>query len=343
MPAVLSGCSAGAKLPVTAYDRSDSDEARRPARWRRSTTRSTPRPAPSSCARVRQRRRGACFRTSSSMCGCWSTRCSDATLVPDRGGAARRRPAPMSTSSRPDNTVSVRPVKVGADRRRAHRRSLGPEPGDQVVVDGADRLRDGAKVDRTRADDSRPRPPTGAAPARADIGRRRRRRPRQATRDDAAVGRRAMNPSRLFILRPVATTLLMVAILLVGARRLSASCRSSALPEVDYPTIQVQTFYPGASPEVMTSVGHRAAGAPVRPDARPEPDVVDELGRRLGHHPAVRSRSQPRRRRAGSPGGDQRRRQPAAGRPAGAADLRQGQSRRRADPDAGASPRRPCR
>ena len=61
-----------------------------------------------------------------------------------------------------------------------------------------------------------------------------------------------MNPSRLFILRPVATTLLMAAILLSGlfAYRFLAL---SALPEVDYPTIQVQTFYPGASPEVMTS------------------------------------------------------------------------------------------
>ncbi|KGM32473.1 MdtB/MuxB family multidrug efflux RND transporter permease subunit [Inquilinus limosus] len=61
-----------------------------------------------------------------------------------------------------------------------------------------------------------------------------------------------MNPSRPFILRPVGTSLLMAAILLVGAvayRFLPLS----ALPEVDYPTIQVQTFYPGASPEVMTS------------------------------------------------------------------------------------------
>ena len=61
-----------------------------------------------------------------------------------------------------------------------------------------------------------------------------------------------MNPSRLFIERPVATSLLMAAILLLGAvayRFLPIS----ALPQVDYPTIQVQTFYPGASPEVMTS------------------------------------------------------------------------------------------
>src|SRR5436305_1617054 len=61
-----------------------------------------------------------------------------------------------------------------------------------------------------------------------------------------------MSPSRLFILRPVATTLLMVAIMLVGifAYRFLPL---SALPQVDYPTIQVQTFYPGASPDVMTS------------------------------------------------------------------------------------------
>ncbi|MGE0799862.1 MAG: MdtB/MuxB family multidrug efflux RND transporter permease subunit [Lautropia sp.] len=61
-----------------------------------------------------------------------------------------------------------------------------------------------------------------------------------------------MNPSRLFILRPVATTLLMLAIVLAGAlayRMLPVA----ALPQVDYPTIQVYTFYPGASPDVMAS------------------------------------------------------------------------------------------
>ncbi len=61
-----------------------------------------------------------------------------------------------------------------------------------------------------------------------------------------------MNPSRIFILRPVGTTLLMVAILLVGLVAYGF-LPLSALPQVDYPTIQVQTFYPGASPEVMTS------------------------------------------------------------------------------------------
>jgi multidrug efflux pump len=61
-----------------------------------------------------------------------------------------------------------------------------------------------------------------------------------------------MNPSRIFILRPVATSLLMIAIMLVGLAAFT-QLPLSALPEVDYPTIQVQTFYPGASPDVMTS------------------------------------------------------------------------------------------
>jgi multidrug efflux pump len=61
-----------------------------------------------------------------------------------------------------------------------------------------------------------------------------------------------MNPSRLFVRLPVATSLLMVAILLSGLFAFKFLPLSS-LPEVDYPTIQVQTFYPGASPEVMTS------------------------------------------------------------------------------------------
>jgi len=61
-----------------------------------------------------------------------------------------------------------------------------------------------------------------------------------------------MSPSRPFILRPVATTLLMVAILLAGIVAYT-QLPTSALPEVDYPIIQVTTFYPGASPEVMVN------------------------------------------------------------------------------------------
>ena len=80
------------------------------------------------------------------------------------------------------------------------------------------------------------------------------------------------NPSRLFILRPVATSLLMVALLLVGViayRMLPIS----ALPQVDYPTLQVVTLYPGASPEVMTSV------------------VTSPLERQFGQMPGLRQMS----------------------------------------------------
>ena len=69
----------------------------------------------------------------------------------------------------------------------------------------------------------------------------------------AGAGFRVMSPSRIFILRPIATSLIMMAIFLTGIVGFQF-LPLSALPEVDYPTIQVQTFYPGASPEVMTSM-----------------------------------------------------------------------------------------
>ena len=61
-----------------------------------------------------------------------------------------------------------------------------------------------------------------------------------------------MNPSGPFIQRPVATALLMAAILLVGIVAY-IQLPVSALPQVDYPTIQILTFYPGASPSVMAT------------------------------------------------------------------------------------------
>src|SRR6516165_8261604 len=61
-----------------------------------------------------------------------------------------------------------------------------------------------------------------------------------------------MSPSRPFILRPVATSLLMASILLAGIIALT-ELAVAARPEVDYPTIQVSTFYPGASPYVMAT------------------------------------------------------------------------------------------
>src|SRR6476619_3586723 len=69
---------------------------------------------------------------------------------------------------------------------------------------------------------------------------------------DARVQSAAMSPSRPFIQRPVATSLLMLAIVLAGLVGFKF-LPLSALPQVDYPTIQVQPLYPGASPEVMSN------------------------------------------------------------------------------------------
>ena len=161
-----------------------------------------------------------------------------------------------------DNTVTVRKVTIGPADSANTSIAAGLAVGDHVVIDGADRLREGAKVAVRNG------PPVGAAgsgggqdgqPGRQGGGHRHRqgqdpngrRRPTRRN-DDIERKASALNPSRIFIERPVATSLLMVAILLIGAvayRFLPLS----ALPEVDYPTIQVQTFYPGASAEVMTS------------------------------------------------------------------------------------------
>ncbi|MDR4472347.1 MAG: efflux RND transporter permease subunit [Nitrospira sp.] len=62
-----------------------------------------------------------------------------------------------------------------------------------------------------------------------------------------------MNPSRLFIVRPVATLLTMLAILLAGGLAYRRDLPCPPCRRIDYPTIQVLTFYPGAGPDVMTS------------------------------------------------------------------------------------------
>src|SRR5579871_2067624 len=113
-----------------------------------------------------------------------------------------------------------------------------------------------AQLVRTAA---RPAAPAATTTAARAAARRKRRRAEAAALDPPSRaqscgprGAEPVSPSAPFIRRPVATTLLMVAIMLAGLvafRFLSLS----ALPEVDYPTIQVQTSYPGASPEVMAN------------------------------------------------------------------------------------------
>ena len=78
------------------------------------------------------------------------------------------------------------------------------------------------------------------------------------------------------------------------------------MPQVDYPTIQVVTFYPGASPDVMAS----SVTAPLERQFGQVPGLnqmtLHQLRRQLGHHAAVRAEPEHRRGRAGSAGGDQR-------------------------------------
>ncbi len=125
----------------------------------------------------------------------------------------------------PDGTVQSRNVKILATEGETSAVS-GVEAGQELVTDGFDKLQNGSKI--------------VASPDR------RRRRP------SAPAKKHRMNPSRPFILRPIATSLLMAAILLVGIigfRQLPIA----ALPEVDYPTMQVLTFYPGASADVVAT------------------------------------------------------------------------------------------
>ena len=163
-----------------------------------------------------------------------------------------------------------------------------------MVTEGGDRLKDGARVQL--AGDGPGAGASGAAPARRVWARRRRLGPAPtplARRWRAAGVSRlwpsGMSPSRPFILRPVATSLLMLAIVLaglVGFRFLPLS----ALPQVDYPTIQVQTLYPGASPEVMAQTVTAPLERQFGQMAGLAAHELDQRGRRLDRHPAVRPR-----------------------------------------------------
>jgi multidrug efflux pump len=98
-----------------------------------------------------------------------------------------------------------------------------------------------------------PRPTAGGASGTPPfLNEDARQRAQDDMRERPAGGAGTLSPSHLFIQRPIATSLLMAAVFLAGIVGFQF-LPLSALPEVDYPTIQVQTLYPGASPEVMTS------------------------------------------------------------------------------------------
>ena len=171
LPAVLKRLHAGATLPVDAYRPHRHDEARHRHARRRSTTRSTRRPARSSCGRCSPTRTQILFPNQFVNMRLLVDTLHDATLVPDRGDPARR-------AGHLRLCRQARRHGRGAAGRRWARPTAthvavakGLAPGEIVVVDGADQLREGAKV--TRSLPARRRSATAAGGHGA--GRRRRR------------------------------------------------------------------------------------------------------------------------------------------------------------------------
>ena len=144
-----------------------------------------------------------------------------------------------------------------------------------------------------------------------------------------------MSVSSPFIHRPIATSLLGIAVMLGGALGYWW-LPVSALPQVDFPTIQVTTQLPGASPDTIAAL----VTAPLERQFGQIPALqVDDLGEFVRHQPgdaAIRSQPRHRCRRAGRAIGDQCRRLDAAAQPALPAALFQSESGRRADHHAGA-------
>ena len=278
-----------------------------------------------------------------------------------RSSAARR--ARSSTSSRTTTRSRVTPVKLGpaqgeitaiASGRRAGRRWWSSTAPTSCAKARRSKLIDARRASaaqpapaaRPRGDGAGERRGGNGAPARTaqragddrraqgdDAGTRER--PRTDARN-ATAARCADEP--VAPLHPAAGRDLAAD---GGDPARRASSRTallplSALPQVDYPTIQVVTLYPGASPDVMTS----SVTAPLERQFGQMPGLNQMSSTSSGGASVITLQfsldADARRRRAGGAGGDQRGRQPAADRPADAADLQQGQSGRRADPDAGA-------
>ena len=129
-----------------------------------------------------------------------------------------------------DNVAHMRTVKPGVTEGE-NTQVEGLNPGEWWPTAASRKLQDKARVTVTSA------AAAGGCPVRSDF---------------VSPDRNAVNPSRPFILRPVATALLMAAIFLIGVVGYT-QLPVSALPQVDYPTIQVVTYYPGASPDVMAT------------------------------------------------------------------------------------------
>ena len=141
---MLKQLHAGATLQATAYDRTGMTSSRS-ENWRRSTTRSTRPPGRSSSARFSTIPTRACFRTSSSTSSCSSTHCRMSPWFrPLRSSAVP--PAPLSISSSRTTPLPCKPSSSARATASTSRSSRGCRSANQVVDDGADRLKDGAKV-----------------------------------------------------------------------------------------------------------------------------------------------------------------------------------------------------
>ena len=204
---------------------------------------------------------------------------------------------------------------------------IGAESGGMTVVTA------GPRAERARGDQQ------SISPAARHAGARQRRGVRRRRGQDRGAGQVIMSISEPFVRRPIATSLLMGGIFLVGLV-VFPLLPVAPLPQVDFPTIQVTAQLPGASPETMASSVAHAAGIPVRGNLRAVADDLDQRARHHADHAAVRPGPQHRCGRAGRADRHRRRRRPAAEEPADAADLPQGQSGRFADSDPGGALRR---
>ena len=339
-------------------------ESWRPGSLGRWTTRSTRPPARSSCARCSIIRTRLLYPNQFVNARLLVNTLQDTVRVPVPA-VQRGEPGTFVYVINANNTVSVRPVKLGPTDGGYAAVLSGLQPGDRVVTDGTDRLRDGAKVTvpapgrsaRPRSGSHRPSRLAGQTPNPAN---------QHSPANQRSLARRRPSPvsaPTVSAASAIDTAAMIRAIrVVVGARHepvaplhpaagrdhaadgrdhagrhrrlpLPAGLRAAGGRLPDHPGADLLS---GRQPGGDDLGRHLAARGAVRPDAEPEPDVLDQFGRGVGDHPAVQPGSQPRHRGTGGAGGDQRGGQSAAVGPAGAADLRQGQSGRCADPDAGA-------
>ena len=228
---------------------------------------------------------------------------------PDRRGAARpERHLRLCGQGRQHRWRCARSWCRSRMRRRPWSRAAWRRR-ERVVTTGFARLTDGSKVD------------IGSSHRRAGRGAAQGARQRNGQRPGGGrPNATAMSVSSPFIHRPIATSLLGIAVMLGGAlgyRWLPVS----ALPQVDFPTIQVTTQLPGASPDTIASL----VTAPLERQFGQIPALADhdlvEFVRHQPDHAAIRPQPRHRRRRAGRAVGDQRRRLDAAAQPALSAGL----------------------